>query len=181
MAIEKCLMVTGEAIPTPDPPPAPLLSSLGPVNVNPPSSASASASYDGGPVSMVVVEADWDGPGTMGPGGRASRSSEDVDGGSSAAFVNSVIEVVHHQHNHRGPGASWRSAEAGGPEGAASAGHGAAASSAGVSGSHSGGGKHMEHIEVGDHARPFDEDLAIHQLATRLRPRCTSHPELPRG
>ena len=126
LAIEKCLMVTGESVPMSHPPPAPLLSSLGPVNVNPP------PVYDGGPEPMVLGEAE-------GP----SRSHvEDKDG--SSAFVNSIIEVHHHhQHHHKSTAGGSNDAEA---EAVGGAGRGAGNSG---SGAHH-GGNHMEHIEVWD-------------------------------
>ena len=77
LAIEKCLLVTGEVDVTADLPSAPHLSSLGLVNVNPP----LPPMYGGGGQVMTVDREE------------AGRARYEADSDGSAAFVGSLLET----------------------------------------------------------------------------------------
>ncbi|KXZ43929.1 hypothetical protein GPECTOR_77g26 [Gonium pectorale] len=79
LAIEKCLLVTTEQPPDTDLPPLPLCSSLGPVNVNPPTVYTNTHHH-------------------ASHGGHGAGSAGGAD--DSAAFTNSMLDLRHHSHNH---------------------------------------------------------------------------------
>lgn len=172
LAIEKCLLVTGEVASSSEPPPAPALSTLANVNCNPPplyqpvpaaAAAAAGASQEAG----AETAAEADGPAgssaaAAGAGGAAPapmKLREDDSG--SAAFMGSLLELRPVHTSSPGAGAAGLGGAGAGAaqNGTAGAGPGSPGSPnshrhtvvAGVGAHHHHGGNHsggMEHIEV---------------------------------